>query len=157
MFKIFSRRLARSHNQKGFTLVELMVVVVILGILAALVVPVLSEQIHRARDGRTLADMKTIHNALQLYFADENRYPVHTTGTTPNTIITPNRLSDYGLDVIPKDAWGNDFSYTATDVSQRGRNSTFTLISGGRDESFTTTIDNIFSTNRILPKLGQLP
>ncbi|MBS3977004.1 MAG: prepilin-type N-terminal cleavage/methylation domain-containing protein [Syntrophomonadaceae bacterium] len=120
MFKTISRSLTRSRNQKGFTLVELMVVVVILGILAALVVPTLSGQIDRARINRTVADMKTIQNALQLHFAENSAYPAALTALGPQGITT-----------VPTDAWGEAFIYTPTGTP---RLNAYTLTSHGPDE-----------------------
>jgi len=144
MFKTISRSLTRSRNQKGFTLVELMVVVVILGILAALVVPTLSGQVDRAKDNRSIADMKTIHNALQLHFADKNQYPENL-----------GALSSEGLHQAAdmKDAWENAFIYTPTPAT--GRRTGFTLLTGGADKNIATTADNIFSSNTIQPQRGE--
>jgi len=62
-------------DQKGFTLVELLVVVVILGILATLAVQTIGDKSANARANKELADIRTIQSAVELYFLDKNVYP----------------------------------------------------------------------------------
>lgn len=65
-----------TRAESGFTLVELIVVMVIIGILASLIMVNVVGVRQRARDGQRLADLKQLQNALQLYYNDNNRYPV---------------------------------------------------------------------------------
>jgi len=62
-------------NKKGFTLVELLVVIVIICILSTLAVVALNSARAKARDAKRVADIKTVQNSLELYFSDRNRYP----------------------------------------------------------------------------------
>lgn len=102
---------------KGFTLVEIMVVVVIMGILAALVVP---KMMGRTDDARILAakqDIATIMQGLKLYRLDNQRYP--TTGQGLQALISiptsspipANWKSGGYLDRLSKDPWGNTYQY----------------------------------------------
>ncbi len=102
---------------KGFTLVEIMVVVVIMGILAALVIP---KMMGRTDDARILAakqDIATIMQGLKLYRLDNQRYP--TTGQGLQALITiptsspipANWKSGGYLDRLSKDPWGNAYQY----------------------------------------------
>jgi len=82
-------------DQKGFTLVELLVVVVILGILATLAVQSLGDRAGDARKNKALADLRTLVSALEIYKIDTGGYPV--TGGTPApatdlAALTPNYL-----------------------------------------------------------------
>ncbi|MFA6427478.1 MAG: prepilin-type N-terminal cleavage/methylation domain-containing protein [Candidatus Magasanikbacteria bacterium] len=63
-------------NKKGFTLIELLVVVAIIGLLSTLAVVALSSARKKANDSKRLSDMKQIQTALELYYTDNNLYPV---------------------------------------------------------------------------------
>jgi general secretion pathway protein G len=99
----------------GFTLVEVMVVVVILGILAALIVPRI---IGRADDARAVAakqDLASLMQALKLYRLDNGRYPTGEQGlqalvTRPAQDPQPANWKAY-LDRMPKDPWGRPYQY----------------------------------------------
>lgn len=108
---------ARAQLQRGFTLIEIMVVVVILGILATLVVPKL---LGRADDARIVAakqDIATIVQALKLYKLDNQHYPSTEQGlqallTKPSAGPSANGWKTGGyLDKLPKDPWGNSYQY----------------------------------------------
>ena len=103
--------------QGGFTLLEVMVVVVILGILAALVVPKI---ISRPDDARAIAarqDIASLMQALRLYRLDNQRYPTTEQGlqalvTQPATApLTPNWKAGGYVERLPKDPWGNPYQY----------------------------------------------
>jgi general secretion pathway protein G len=103
--------------QRGFTLVEVMVVVAILGILAALIVPKI---IGRSDDARIVAakqDVATLVAALKLYRLDNQRYPTTDQGLKalvekPTTEPLPNNWKAGGyLDKLPRDPWGNPYQY----------------------------------------------
>ena len=107
----------RSSLQRGFTLVEVMVVVAILGILAALIVPKI---IGRSDDARIVAarqDVATLVAALKLYRLDNQRYPTTDQGlkalVEKPTIepLPPNWKSGGYVDKLPKDPWGNVYQY----------------------------------------------
>lgn len=63
-------------NKKGFTLIELLVVVAIIGLLSTLAVVALGSAREKARDSKRLADLKQVQTALELYYTDNNAYPV---------------------------------------------------------------------------------
>ena len=106
-------------RQSGFTLIEIMVVVVIMGVLAALVVPKL---MGRADDARAVAagqDIATLMQALKLYRLDNQRYPTSEQGlqaliTRPSTAPIPANWKTGGyIDKLPKDPWGGSYKYLA--------------------------------------------
>ena len=99
----YGRRCGRRIRQGGFTLIEIMVVVVILGILAALVVPAIMDRPDHARVVRAKQDVRTITNALNMYRLDNLDYP-----TTLNELATGS--SKY-LERVPADPWGRSYNY----------------------------------------------
>ena len=101
----------------GFTLIEIMVVIVILGILAALVVPRILDRPQEARVTAAKADIATIIGALKLYKLDNQRYPTTDQGlvalvTKPEQPpIPPNWKPGGYLERLPKDPWGRAYQY----------------------------------------------
>lgn len=99
----------------GFTLVEVMVVVVILGVLAVLIVPRVVGRTEEARVAAAKHDLAAIMQSLKLYRLDNGRYPTNEQGlqalvTKPSTGPSPSNWRPY-LDKLPKDPWGNTYQY----------------------------------------------
>ncbi|RZS85478.1 type II secretion system major pseudopilin GspG [Pigmentiphaga kullae] len=108
-------RSIRARRQAGFTLIEIMVVVVILGILAALVVPRVLDRPDQARAVAARQDISGIMQALKLYRLDNGRYPTTEQGLRalverPATGQVPANWKQY-LDRLPADPWGNPYQY----------------------------------------------
>jgi len=100
---------------RGFTLIEIMVVVVILGILAALIVPRIVGRTDEARAVAARQDIASIMQALKLYRLDNGRYPTTEQGlqalvARPQIQPEPKNWKQY-LDKLPKDPWGNVYQY----------------------------------------------
>ena len=103
------------RNQRGFSLIEIMVVVVILGILAALVVPKIINRPDEARVVKAKQDALAIQSALDLYKLDNGFYPTTDQGLQalvekPTSNPTPHNWQTY-LKSLPKDPWGRDYLY----------------------------------------------
>jgi len=104
----------RSH---GFTLIEIMVVVVILGILAAIVVPRVMDRPDDARITKVKSDVRALEAALNLYRLDNFVYPDTNQGLQalverPRTGPEPRNYRSGGyMDRLPRDPWGNDYQY----------------------------------------------
>lgn len=99
----------------GFTLIEIMVVVVILGILAALIAPNVISRIDEAQVTKVKQDIRAIESALKLYRLDRFRYPSTEEGlaalsTPPNDPDAPWPEGGY-LDRVPKDPWNRPYVY----------------------------------------------
>ncbi len=120
--------------QGGFTLIEILVVVVILGILAAIIVPRIMRRPEEARRTKAIVDIKAIETALNLYRLDNGVYPSTEQGldalvTKPTTGIIPKNWNEEGyLDKVPNDPWKNPFIYLHPGVHKE-----FDLVSYGAD------------------------
>ena len=118
MFKS-SASVPRRALARGFTLIEIMVVVVIMGILAALVVPKLMGRTDDARIMAARQDISTLMQSLKLYRLDNQRYPTTEQGlqaliTKPTSGPPSNGWKQGGyIDKLPKDPWGNPYQYLA--------------------------------------------
>lgn len=104
-------------RQSGFTLIEIMIVVVILGILAAMIVPKVMGRPDEARIIAAKQDIAALGQALKLYRLDNIRYPATDQGlqalvVKPTSAPTPPNWKSGGyLDRLPKDPWGHDYQY----------------------------------------------
>jgi general secretion pathway protein G len=104
-------------TQRGFTLIEIMVVVVIMGILAALIVPKLMGRTDDARLMAAKQDIATLMQALKLYKLDNQRYPSTEQGLQAlvakpvNGPAAPNWKTGGYLDKLPKDPWGGQYQF----------------------------------------------
>jgi general secretion pathway protein G len=118
----------------GFTLVEVMVVVVILGVLAVLIVPRVVGRTEEARVAAAKHDLAAIMQSLKLYKLDNGRYPTNEQGlqalvTKPGSGPAASNWRPY-LDKLPKDPWGNTYQYLNPGV--HGEIDVFTLGADGQ-------------------------
>ena len=107
----------KRRRQSGFTLIEVMVVVVILGILAAVLVPKVMDRPEQARITKARQDIRALEAALNLYKLDNFNYPSTDQGLEalvrkPSGTPEPRNWKEGGyIDRLPKDPWGNDYQY----------------------------------------------
>ncbi len=118
--KIFFKQL----DYRGFTLIELMVVIVILGILAGLIVPRIMGRPEEAKQLKAKMQIESLETALKLYKLDSGMYPDTEQGLQalieqPETGIVPKNWRKQGYlekGRLPKDPWGNEFVYLSPGV-----------------------------------------
>ncbi len=123
-------------NQKGFTLIELMVVIVILSILAVYVAPRLMGRPEQAKQVKAKVDIQAIETALKLYKLDNGTYPTTEQGLealiqAPDTGKTAKNWREGGYmekNKVAKDPWGNDYVYLSP-----GLHGEYDIISYGAD------------------------
>jgi general secretion pathway protein G len=110
------RRTARSARQSGFTLIEIMVVVVIIGLLAAVIVPSVVNKVDEARVAKAKQDIASLETALTMFRLDNSRYPTTDLGLTalttqPTDPSIRNWKPGGYIKRISKDPWGFDYVY----------------------------------------------
>lgn len=131
-----------TNKQKGFTLLEVMVVIVILGFLVSMVVPNIMGNQEKAKGQKTKADIAAIENALSMYKMDNYNYPTTEQGLealVSETDIEPlprNFLKGGYVKRLPQDPWGNDYQ-----LLNPGENSDIDVFSMGPDGEAGTEDD----------------
>ncbi len=124
------------RRETGFTLIEVMVVILIIGVLAALIVPKVMSRPDEARITAAKQDIATVTQALNLYKLDNQRYPTTEQGLAalvkkPTTAPIPTNWKSEGyLDRVPKDPWGTPYQYL-----QPGVHSAIDVFSFGADRT----------------------
>ncbi len=127
----------RVRDARGFTLIELMVVVVILGILAGLIIPKIMGKPEEAKKLKARMQIEQLEQSLKLYYLDNGEYPTTEQGLNalvekPATEPVPKRWKEGGYlekKKIPADPWDNPFVYVSPGVHDKD----FDLVSYGAD------------------------
>ncbi|WP_196221462.1 type II secretion system major pseudopilin GspG [Sansalvadorimonas verongulae] len=137
-------------RQGGFTLIEIMVVVVILGVLAAIVVPNIMSRPDQAKVTVANADVKAVASALEMYRLDNGFYPSTDQGLDalvhePSGSPEPRNWNPDGyLKKIPQDPWGNPYQYEQPGTRNTNSYDLYSLGADGRvgGEGFNADIGN---------------
>ena len=137
MRKFKSSIYSSSNRDRGFTLLEILIVITILGILASLIAVRVMDRPGEARRMKAQLDIKTLENALKLFKLDNAFYPTTDQGLSaiveqPSVGRLPGKWREGGYlekSVVPKDPWGNDYNYMSPGVNNRD----FDLWSYGAD------------------------
>ena len=121
--------------ERGFTLIEIMVVVVIIGLLAAFIVPQVMGRVDEARVTKVKGDVQMLETAISMYRLDTARYPTTAQGlaalvTKPEDPNLRNWKPGGYLSRVSKDPWGNEYSY---ECPGRMNPTSYDLISPGPD------------------------
>jgi general secretion pathway protein G len=133
------------RNQKGFTLIELLIVVAIIGIIVAIAIPNLLNAIQRAKQKRTMGDMRSAGTAAEAYAVDFNHYPAAAGYTLPTGLTIGSgtfgksttgfngQVSPTYIRVLPTtDGWQSYFFYASNGTA-------YGILSAGKDGSKDTT------------------
>ncbi len=108
-------------SNAGFTLIELMIGVVILGLLATIIMPKILDRPEQARRMKTKVDIRGIESALALFKTDTGRFP--TTSEGLEVLVSNQGIKGYNaggyLDKVPSDPWGTKYVYISPGVNSR--------------------------------------
>lgn len=113
---MFSPKTSRQHN--GFSFIEVMIVVVIIGLLSAVVTLSTRHFIDKAKQNRARADLSTFKSALAAFYADNGHYPSNDQGLS---VLTPKYVER-----VPNDPWAHPYQYNSP-----GRNGPYEVLSLG--------------------------
>ena len=141
-----------NKNRKGFTLIELLIVVAIIGIIVAIAIPNLLNAIQRAKQKKTMGDMRSIGTAAESYAVDYNRYPAAAASIagTPSAAIAGTVTASLEPTYIKKlptlDGWSSPLLYgtflnnSEYVIFSGGRNGTTSAYTGGATTDFNADV-----------------
>lgn len=118
IFSEVSRHRSRERvRTRGFTLIEIMVVVIIIGLLAAVIVPSVMKRVDDAKVAKAKEDIQSLETALTMYYMDNSKYPTGDQGlgaliAQPADPTLKNWKAGGYIERISKDPWGNDYVFT---------------------------------------------
>jgi len=115
-------RIHTNRKQRGFTLIELMIVVVILGLLSTIIMPRVLDRPEQARRVKAQVDIRSIQSALALLKTDTGSFPTTSQGLQA-LVNDPGGMRNYSrdgyLDQVPQDPWGHEYIYISPGIHSR--------------------------------------
>jgi len=141
--KISNRQMVARQRQAGFTLIEIMVVVIIIGLLSAMILPNMFAKVDQATIIKAKNDISKIESSMSLYRLDNFSYPSTAEGIQA-LVTNPGKSTWTGyLDKTPKDPWNNDYQYANPGTNNPDKFDLWTLGSdgapGGEGAAFSIT------------------
>lgn len=145
------------QKEGGFTLLELLIVIVIIGILAVLIIPNLVSGPQRARDAQRKSDLRNIKTSLETYYNDNNSYP--SAGTPPQVSCVPSASGCLGtvlesgttpyMKVVPNDPKaGQNYAYLPTPAScAPGACTSYTLTATLENSKDSQAVGGVYTVN----------
>jgi len=142
-----TRKNSKKHNRYGFTMIELMAMLIIIGLLMTVVATKVISKIEQARITTTKANLKILHSAINQFKMDTTRYPTEDEGLMalieqPSDVTTWETGGYLETTGIPNDGWDNEFVYEAYPEN----NLPFAIRSWGPDKE-PDTDDDLLSTD----------
>jgi general secretion pathway protein G len=135
-----SMKVSKSNQEKGFTLLELLIVIVIIGILALLIIPNISSAPKKARDTQRKTDLRAAQKALEEYYVSNQAYPIVASPTDTATALAPLSTGSAPplktIPVDPKNVSPYTYLYTSTD----GQTYTLTACLENGGDNATSTV-----------------
>ncbi len=154
-------RTRTKRTQRGFTLIELLIVVAIIGIIAAILIPNLIDALQKARQKRTVADLRNTGTAMMSWLTDQASAAAAGGATRPTTfdwvrggatsyadivnLLKPSASFFYMQEIPQKDAWKNDLEMFINTADILAPSGVLGLRSAGRDREFDTDTYDIGS------------
>jgi prepilin-type N-terminal cleavage/methylation domain-containing protein len=145
------------NRQRGFTLIELLIVVAIIGIIAALLIPNFLDALQKAKQKRTVADLRNVGTAHMSWLTDQlaaaaagagaSEFDIAVYTATDATSLTEILVPQYIQSVPARDGWKNEIDYFANDLDAPGVTAFMAYRSNGRDKTtqFTSGVAEAFN------------
>jgi prepilin-type N-terminal cleavage/methylation domain-containing protein len=133
------------NNNKGFTLMELLIVVAIIGLLASMILVGLSSFRSRGRDARRVADVKQVQNGLEIYYASQSKYPLVSYSSALdswNNLGAAFKIANIGISQVPQDPLGEEHSYGYASDPDDGSNPQSYIIAVLLEDSSNQSLKN---------------
>ena len=136
----------RIKCNKGFTMIEILVVITMLGILVAIVAPQVTKQLDKPKKSRAIVEIKTMKNAMDLYFAENNKYPADVTAVMQESGVLGGKFGDGAVD-----PWSNPYyiESTTTTYTIWSEGPTNSDDDGDKDDIFTNEAKTDVPVNEV--------